>query len=104
MTATFRTSTRVRVLIPGLLRSYTAGAHAVDLAIAAAGANAGATLADALEALDARYPGMRFRLVDEQARIRPHIKMFVNGDLARGLATGLPADSVLMIVGALSGG
>ncbi len=104
MTETSLAPTRIRVLIPGLLRSYTAGADTVDLAVAASAANAGATLADALEALDARYPGMRFRVVDEQAKIRPHIKMFVDGDLARGLATGLPANSVLMIVGALSGG
>jgi sulfur-carrier protein len=61
-------------------------------------------LADALAALDARYPGMRFRVVDEQGRIRPHIKMFIEKELVRSLATALPANSVLMIVGALSGG
>ena len=45
-----------------------------------------ATLADALAELDARFPGFRFRIVDEQGAIRPHIKMFVDGELARDLA------------------
>jgi sulfur-carrier protein len=95
---------KVRVLIPGLLRSYTDGAAVVDLLIAADRPAAGVSLADALAALDARYPGMRFRVVDEQGKIRPHIKMFVGSNLARDLATRLPANPVLMIVGALSGG
>lgn len=104
MEKTLAAPARVRVLVPGLLRSYTGGADTVDLAVAASTENAGATLADALAVLDARYPGLRFRVVDEQARIRPHIKMFVDGDLTRALTLVLPASSVLMIVGALSGG
>jgi molybdopterin converting factor small subunit len=87
----------MRVRVPGLLRSYTRGAATVDLAAAA-------TLADALAALDARHPGLRFRIVDEQGAIRPHIKLFVDGVLARSLATPLAAAQELLIVGALSGG
>ena len=51
---------RVRALIPGLLRSYTGGAARVDLALAP-----GATVDAALRALDERYRGFRFRIVDE---------------------------------------
>ena len=87
----------MKVLIPGLLRSYTAGAETVTLP-------AHATLDDALRDLNARFPGLRFRVVDEQNAIRPHIKMFVDGELARRLDTSLEGRAELMIVGALSGG
>jgi molybdopterin synthase sulfur carrier subunit len=91
---------RLRVLIPGLVRSYTAGAAVVDVDLPAAAA----TLGDALGALDARFPGLRFRLVDEQGGIRRHIRCFVDGAEARSLADPVAAGSELMIVGALSGG
>jgi molybdopterin synthase sulfur carrier subunit len=85
------------VRIPGLLRSYTKGLETVEVATAA-------TLADALAALDERFPGLRFRIVDEQAAIRPHIKLFVDGALARHLSAPNVDSAELMIVGALSGG
>ncbi len=85
----------MRVLIPTPLRSYTA-AREVEAE--------GATLAALLVDLDRRHPGIRFRMIDEQDRMRPHIRFFVNGeqvfDLARPL---LPGDEV-QIVQALSGG
>ena len=87
----------MQVRIPGLLRSYTRGAETVPL-------DASATLGDALANLDTRFPGFRFRIVDEQGAIRPHIKIFVDGELARDLATNTRAARELMIVGALSGG
>jgi len=86
--------------IPGLLRSYTAGAATVALA----GLPAGATLADALAELDRRFPGLRFRIVDEQGALRSHIKIFVDGEFVRELAAPLPPAADLMLVGALSGG
>jgi hypothetical protein len=92
------------VLVPGLLRSYTAGAERVELDVAAAAGAGATTLADGLGALDRAYPGLRFRIVDEQGRVRPHIKLFVDGAQARNLAAPLPAGGTLMIVGALSGG
>ncbi len=63
-----------------------------------------AVLSEALEALDARFPGLRFRVIDEQGAIRPHIKMFVDGELAHGLGASVVSARELMIVGALSGG
>ena len=92
------------VLVPGLLRSYTAGADRVELDVAAAAGAGAPTLADGLDALDRAHPGLRFRIADEQGRIRAHIKMFVDGAQARDLAAPLPAGATLMIVGALSGG
>ena len=86
----------MRVRIPTPLRSYTAGAAVVE----GTGASVGEVLAD----LDARYPGLRFRMVDEQERVRPHMKVFVNDEAVRELATPIgPADEVT-IMQALSGG
>jgi sulfur-carrier protein len=85
------------VRIPSVLRSYTGGAEAVEIA-------APATLAGAVDALDARFPGLRFRIIDEQHAVRPHIKLFIDGALLRDLAAPIPAARELMIVGALSGG
>jgi len=85
------------VRIPGLLRSYTGGAASVEVAAAS-------TLAEALAGLDTRFPGLRFRIVDEQDAVRPHIKLFVDGELARHLAAPIAGCRELMIVGALSGG
>ena len=87
----------MNVRIPGLLRSYTAGAETVALP-------PHATLDDALRALDARFPGLRFRIVDEQQAVRPHIKLFVDGELTRQLDAPIAGAAELMIVGALSGG
>ena len=95
-----RTGGAVVVRVPGLLRSYTGGAAQVRLA----DLPAPATLAAALAELDRRFPGVRFRIVDEQDALRPHIKIFVDGEPVRALAARLPAGAELIIVGALSGG
>jgi molybdopterin synthase sulfur carrier subunit len=85
----------MKVRIPGALRSYTEQSEAE-----ASGATLGAALAD----LDRRYAGIRFRIVDEQDRIRRHIRIFVNGEQVRDLAQPLAASDELVIVQALSGG
>lgn len=85
----------MKVLIPGPLRSYTT-AREVD----AEGETLGAVLAD----LERRFPGLRFRMIDEQDKMRPHIRFFVNGEQTFDLDRALgPVDSV-QIVQALSGG
>ena len=86
----------MRVLIPNPLRSYTSNAAAVDAL--------GTTLGELTADLDVRYPGMRFRVIDEQGQIRPHIKFFVNGSQKRSLAEPLSEGDDVMIVCALSGG
>jgi molybdopterin converting factor small subunit len=95
----------IDVLIPGLLRSYTDGAAKVALTVGPSHEERNVpSIADALDALDARYPGLRFRIVDEQGKLRRHIRLFVDLAEARELATPLAAGQTLMIVGALSGG
>jgi molybdopterin synthase sulfur carrier subunit len=85
----------MKVLIPSALRSYTESSHAEA---------SGATLAEMLDDLDRRYSGIRFRMVDEQERIRRHIRIFVNGDQARDLSQPIQAGDEVVIVQALSGG
>ncbi len=64
----------------------------------------GASLAALLADLDARYPGLRFRMIDEQDRIRRHMRVFVNNTQTFDMNHPLgPGDSVA-IVQALSGG
>ena len=86
----------IRVLIPSPLFSYTGGQKQVE-------ADAG-SLAGLLAALDAPFPGMRHRIVDEQDRIRPHMCFFVNGEMAQRLEFALHPGDEVMIVAALSGG
>lgn len=85
----------MKVLIPSALRSYTERAEAQ-----AVGETLGALLAD----LDRQYNGIRFRMLDEQQRIRPHIRIFVNGTQIRDLAHRLAESDEVVIVQALSGG
>ena len=86
----------MRVLIPPPLRSYTGGRAREEIE--------GATLGDVLEALDVRYPGLRFRIIDEQNRIRTHIRFFVSGEIVDSLAYPLKPGDEVQIVCALSGG
>jgi sulfur-carrier protein len=85
----------MQVLIPTSLRSYTAVARVEA---------SGATLGDVLADLDRRFPGIRFRIVDEQDRLRPHMRVFVDGKPVRDLAQALRPGGDLSIVQALSGG
>ena len=85
----------MRVMMPSALRSYT-GAGEVEAE--------GKTLAELLDDLDRRYPGLRFRIVDEQDRIRRHIRFFVNGEQSFDLGLTLGQDDEVYIVQALSGG
>ena len=64
----------------------------------------GATLGDVLADLDRQFPGIRFRMVDEQDRLRPHMRVFVNGKAIRDLAQPLQPTDDVSIVQALSGG
>lgn len=84
------------VYVPGPLRSYTNNASRVE--------GSGATIGELLSALDRSFPGIRFRMIDEQDGIRAHIKLFVNGELARDLRTPVGPGDEVHIICALSGG
>jgi len=93
----------VRVRVPTVLQSYTGGAE-VFVAVPVLAPELPPTLGGVLAALDGSYPGIRFRMIDEQGAVRPHIKLFVDQSLTRSLNTSIPAGATVMIVGALSGG
>jgi molybdopterin converting factor small subunit len=85
----------MKVLVPSPLRSYT-GAAEVEAE--------GATLDEVLRDLDRRHPGLRFRIVDEQDRMRSHVRFFVDGEQVFDLRRRLAAGESVQIVQALSGG
>lgn len=85
----------MRVLIPSALHAYTGGSW-----VEAQGTSVAEILAD----LERQFPGIRFRMVDEQQRIRRHIRLFHNREMLFDLATALPPEGELHIVQALSGG
>ena len=86
----------MKVFIPTPLRSYTGGRSDVEAA--------GTTLAEVMADLDRRYPGIRFRMVDEQDAIRRHIRVWVNKDEARMLDVPVKDTDEVIIFQALSGG
>ena len=87
-------SVTVRVASP--LRSYTAGAAQTTAA--------GATVDELLADLERRFPGMRFRMIDEQGRIRPHVRLYVEAREVRSLSEPVDDGAVLHLICALSGG
>lgn len=54
--------------------------------------------------LDGQFPGFRFRVLDEQGRVRRHILLFVGSERQDDLDAEIPAGAAVQIVGALSGG
>jgi molybdopterin converting factor small subunit len=85
----------MKVLIPTPLRSYTRARE-----VEATGATMGELIAD----LDRRFPGFRFRVINEQDRMRPHMRFFVKGEQVFDLARPLRSTDDVQIVQALSGG
>lgn len=86
----------MKVRLPSPLDSYTGGKRTVELP--------GEDLGAVLDALDASYPGVKFRIVDERGHLRRHINLFVNAELVTDLARRLSPSDEIMIVAALSGG
>lgn len=85
----------MKVVIPTPLRSYTGRRE-----VAADGESLAAVLLD----LDRQFPGIRFRVVDEQDRLRRHMKVFVNQDSIRDLDQPLAETDDVTLMQALSGG
>ena len=84
------------VYLASPLRSYTRGASEVR----GSGATVDALLCD----LDRQYPGLRWRMVDEQRRVRPHMRIFVNDEQSFDLDAPLGPSDRVQILAALSGG
>jgi molybdopterin converting factor small subunit len=85
----------MKVFIPSPLRSYT-NRKEVEAT--------GSTVAELLMDLDRQYPGIRFRIVDEQDNIRQHMRLFVNEEQVFDLNFHLRTSDAIYLVQALSGG
>jgi len=86
----------MKVLIPSPLRSYTADRTWVEAS--------GSTLAEVIADLERQFPGIRFRMIDEQERMRRHVRFFIDGEQTFDLARPMAPAEELCIVQALSGG
>src|SRR5256885_14181020 len=85
--------------IPGPLRRLSDGQVTVPVEAA--------DLASAIEALDARYPGFRDRLLDEKGELRQFVNVYLNDEdvrLGSGLQEKVGADDEISIVPAVGGG
>ena len=85
----------MKVLIPSPLRSYTTASWVTA---------SGRTLVEVLADLDRQFPGLRFRMLDEQGALRPHLRFFVGGGQVFDPNASLGGADELLIVQALSGG
>ncbi|MEQ8763434.1 MAG: MoaD/ThiS family protein [Planctomycetota bacterium] len=86
----------MKVCLGSILQGYAFGKSEVTAS--------GSTIAQVLNSLDEQYPGLRFRVVDEQDRIRPHIHVHCNDEMVRDLSRKVKDSDTLHILGALSGG
>ena len=86
----------IRVSIPSQLIAYTDGATKVEAE--------GGAVGEVLDDLDRRYPGLKFRVIDEQGRIRRQMSIFVGQDEARAVTVPVRDGGEILIFGALSGG
>jgi molybdopterin synthase sulfur carrier subunit len=86
--------------VPSALRRITDGADKLEV-------SAG-TLRQALDALEAAYPGVKARVLDEASgNIHPFISIFLNGNdvhYMRGLDTAVKDGDEIVIVPAIAGG
>ncbi len=89
----------VSVRIPTILRTYTGGESEVTAE--------GADLGDVLDDLEATYPGIKARILDDGGEIRRFVNVYVGNEDVRfldGLGTATPAGTQLSIIPAVAGG
>jgi molybdopterin converting factor small subunit len=89
----------VTVRVPTILRTYTGGAAEVTVE--------GSTLAEVVAALDAGYPGIGGRVLDDEGRLRRFVNVYVGDEdvrFAQGLDTPTPDGSSVSVIPAVAGG
>ena len=85
---------KVRITSP--LQSYTKGLSVVEIDKS--------SLNELLDELDSQFPGIKFRFINEQDKIRPHMKIFINGRVVNDIFIPLEANSEIFITHVISGG
>ncbi|HUH08174.1 MAG TPA: MoaD/ThiS family protein [Egibacteraceae bacterium] len=89
----------IEVRVPTILRKHTDGERMVS--------GDGQTLAQLIEDLDARHPGMRDALVDAEGQLHRFINVYVDDEDVRflgGLHTPLADGDKVSILPAVAGG
>ena len=89
----------VSVRVPTILRPYTQGASEVSAE--------GATLTEVLDSLDASYPGIKGRVLDDSGELRRFVNVYVDDDdvrFADGLQTTIKDGGQVSIIPAVAGG
>ena len=87
------------VRIPTILRTYTGGQNEVEAS--------GHTVAHVLESLEADYPGLRARIVDDAGALRRFVNVYVGDDDVRfigGLDAEVGDGAKVSIIPAVAGG
>jgi molybdopterin synthase sulfur carrier subunit len=89
----------VSVRVPTILRAYTGGQSQVS-------AEPG-TLREVIAGLDAAYPGIGGRILDDSGRLRRFVNVYVGEEdvrLAQGLDTPVPPGGQVSVIPAVAGG
>ena len=89
----------IEVRIPTILRSYTGGTAVVS--------SAPGTVREVIAGLDASYPGIGGRLLDETGKLRRFVNVYVGEEdirLAQGLDTPVPVGGQISVIPAVAGG
>lgn len=89
----------IDVRVPTVLRQHTAGEAKVPAE--------GATLAEVIDDLERRHPGIKDRLVDERGGLHRFINLYVNDEDVRylaGIDTPIEAGDTVSILPAVAGG
>jgi sulfur-carrier protein len=89
----------VQVRIPTILRTYTDGASEVSAD--------GGTLAEVLDSLESKYPGIRARVLDDAGKLRRFVNVYVGEEdvrFASGLETPTPEGAKVSVIPAVAGG
>ncbi|WUJ75057.1 MoaD/ThiS family protein [Kribbella soli] len=89
----------VSVRVPTILRPYTQGVSEVSAE--------GSTLTEVLDSLDASYPGIKGRVLDDSGELRRFVNVYVDDDdvrFANGLQTAIKDGGQVSIIPAVAGG
>jgi molybdopterin converting factor small subunit len=95
---------QVLVVVPSALRRFSDGQTRVEVDLRTDDA---CTLADVLDVVSQRYPGVGARVLDEQGHLRRHVNVFVDAEESRalgGLHAPVVAGTEIVILPAVSGG
>ncbi|ADU48874.1 MoaD/ThiS family protein [Intrasporangium calvum] len=96
-------TTTTRVILPGLLRDLVGGIGELEVPAD----HGGQTVGQLLDAAFREHRILDGKVRDERGLLRPHVKVFVNGEdvsRAEGLATTVPPGARVHIINAVSGG